>query len=217
MGIQIVHNKLQKLEKLDTDNLGSLIRSVKTIKIPIPVRSKSFNQFFHPSEKSFQNKHVPNELKSKILLNIFGEKINNLLVYVSQEVLRDYEKIKDLVLKGFEPTQQQCPSSFTKVQKLPSQTYVQFASRLCASFDYYCHLRKVSEFKSLCDLIVSDKIFETRGRELMTQIGDKQGENFFRPQKLGRELDIYLSSRGKSSIELTNRNAAGENKRVGGN
>ncbi|GBL96457.1 hypothetical protein AVEN_56471-1, partial [Araneus ventricosus] len=121
-----------------TDNLESLIKSVKTLTIPVPVRSESFNLFFHSLEKAFQNKSVPNELKAEILLNILGEKVNNLLTYVSQEDLRDYEKIKQLVLKEFEPTPQECLNNFKKAQRLPSETYVQFASRLCASFDYYC-------------------------------------------------------------------------------
>ncbi|GBM07056.1 hypothetical protein AVEN_271808-1, partial [Araneus ventricosus] len=139
------------------------------------------NLFFHSLEKAFQNKSVPNELKAEILLNILGEKVNNLLAYVSREDLCDYEKIKELVLKEFEPTPQECLSNFKKAQRLPSETYVQFASRLCASFDYYCQLRKVTDFKSLCDLIVSDKIFETLERELMTHIAVKQGESFLNP------------------------------------
>ncbi|GBM05447.1 hypothetical protein AVEN_94748-1 [Araneus ventricosus] len=91
------------------DNLESLIKSVKTLTIPVPVRSESFNLFFHSLEKAFQNKSVPNELKAEILLNILGEKVDNLLAYVSQEDLCDYEKIKQLVLKEFEPTPPRMP------------------------------------------------------------------------------------------------------------
>ncbi|GBN29838.1 hypothetical protein AVEN_13767-1 [Araneus ventricosus] len=198
------------------DNLESLIKSVKTLTIPVPVRSESFNLFFYSLEKAFQNKSVLNELKAEILLNILGEKVN-LLAYVSQEDLYDYEKIKQLVLKEFEPTPQECLNNFKKAQRLPSETYVQFASRLCASFDYYCQLRKVTDFRSLCDLIVSDRIFETLDRELMTHITIKQGESFFKPQQLGRECDVYLSSRGRSAKELINRNAVSEARRVVGN
>ncbi|GBO22526.1 hypothetical protein AVEN_231462-1 [Araneus ventricosus] len=70
--------------------------------------------------------------------------------------------------------------------------------------------------RSLCDLIVSDKIFETLERELMTHIAVKQGESFFKLQQLGRECDVYLSSRDRSTKEL-NRNAVSEAKRVVGN
>ncbi|GFW80482.1 integrase catalytic domain-containing protein [Trichonephila clavipes] len=124
-------------------------------------------------KKAFQIKSVPDELKAEILLNILGERVNNLLTYA---------------------------------RKLPSENYVQFASRLSATFDYYCQLRKVNEFRSLCDLIISDKIFETLDRDTMKHIATKQGETYFKPQQLGRECDVYLSTRGKVSNDLMSRN-----------
>ncbi|GFX30865.1 integrase catalytic domain-containing protein [Trichonephila clavipes] len=134
------------------------------------------------------------------------ERVNNLLTYVSQEDLSNYVKIKELILREFEPTPQECLSNFKKARKLPSENYVQFASRLSATFDYYCQLRKVNEFRSLCDLIISDKIFETLDRDTMNHIATKQGETYFKPQQLGRECDVYLSARGKVSNDLMSRN-----------
>ncbi|GFX18867.1 integrase catalytic domain-containing protein [Trichonephila clavipes] len=189
-----------------TDKLESLVKSIKTLTIQVPVRSESFNLFFHSLEKAFQIKSVPDELKAEILLNILGERVNNLLTYVSQEDLSNYVKIKELILREFEPTPQECLSNFKKAHKLPSENYVQFASRLSATFDYYCQLLKVNEFRSLCDLIISDKIFETLDRDTMNHIATKQGETYFKPQQLGRECDVYLSARGKVSNDLMSRN-----------
>ncbi|GFS93782.1 integrase catalytic domain-containing protein [Trichonephila clavipes] len=189
-----------------TDKLESLVKSIKTLTIQVPVRSESFNLFFHSLEKAFQIKSVPDELKAEILLNILGERVNNLLTYVSQEDLSNYVKIKELILREFEPMPQECLSNFKKARKLPSENYVQFASRLSATFDYYCQLRKVYEFRSLCDLIISDKIFETLDRDTMNHIATKQGETYFKPQQLGRGCDVYLSARGKVSNDLMSRN-----------
>ncbi|GFY31363.1 integrase catalytic domain-containing protein [Trichonephila clavipes] len=108
--------------------------------------------------------------------------------------------------REFEPTPQECLSNFKKARKLPSENYVQFASRLSAHFDYYCQLRKVNEFRSLGDLIISDKIFETLDRDTMNHIATKQRETYFKPQQLGRECDVYLSARGKVSNDLMSRN-----------
>ncbi|GFW34798.1 integrase catalytic domain-containing protein [Trichonephila clavipes] len=189
-----------------TDKLESLVKSIKTLTIQVPVRSESFNLFFHSLEKAFQIKSVPEELKPEILLNILGERVNNLLTYVSQEDLSNYVKIKELMLREFEPTPQECLSNFKKARKLPSENYVQFASRLSATFDYYCQLRKVNEFRSLCDLIISDKIFETLDRDTRNHIATKQGETYFKPQQLGRECNVYLSARGNVSNDLMSRN-----------
>ncbi|GFT87992.1 integrase catalytic domain-containing protein [Trichonephila clavipes] len=189
-----------------TDKLESLVKSIKTLTIQVPVRSESFNLFFHSLEKAFQIKSVPNELKAEILLNILGERINNLLTYVSQEDSSNNVKIKELILREFEPMPQECLSNFKKARKLPSENYVQFASRLSATFDYYCQLCKVNEFRSLCDLIISDKIFKTLDRDTMNHIATKQGETYFKPQQLGRECDVYLSAKGKVSNDLMSRN-----------
>ncbi|GFW26526.1 integrase catalytic domain-containing protein [Trichonephila clavipes] len=89
-------------------------------------------------KKAFQIKSVPDELKAEILLNILGQRVNNLLTYVRQEDLRNYVKIKELILREFEPTPQECLGNFKKARKLPSENNVQFASRLSATFDYYC-------------------------------------------------------------------------------
>ncbi|GFW07990.1 integrase catalytic domain-containing protein [Trichonephila clavipes] len=156
-------------------------------------------------KKAFQIKFVPDELKAEILLNILGERVNNLLTYVSQEDFSNYVKIKGLILREFEPTPQECLSNFKKARKLPSENYVQFASRLSATFDYYCQLHKVNEFRSLCDLIISDKIFETLDRDTMNHIATKQGETYFKPQQLEREC-VYLSARGNVSNDLMSRN-----------
>ncbi|GFV85992.1 retrovirus-related Pol polyprotein from transposon opus [Trichonephila clavipes] len=77
----------------------------------------------------------------------------------------------------------------------------QFAARLTANFQYYCSLRKVNSFESLCDLIISDKLFEILNKETATHIGIREAEDWFRPIDLAKECDIYISSRSGSRKE----------------
>ncbi|GFW66009.1 DUF1758 domain-containing protein [Trichonephila clavipes] len=70
-----------------------------------------------------------------------------------------------------------------------------------ANFQYYCSLRKVNSFESLCDLIISDKLFETLNKETATHIGIREAEDWFRPIDLAKECDIYISSRSGSHKE----------------
>ncbi|GFV79894.1 retrovirus-related Pol polyprotein from transposon 412 [Trichonephila clavipes] len=85
---------------------------------------------------------------------------------------------------------------------IKSETYIQFAARLTANFQYYCSLRKVNSFESLCDLIISDKLFETLNKETATHIGIREAEDWFRPIDLAKECDIYVSSRSGSHKEI---------------
>ncbi|GFX27464.1 DUF1758 domain-containing protein [Trichonephila clavipes] len=173
-------------------NIESLIKGIKTLTIPVPLRAESFNLFFQSIEKAFKTKNVPEKLKPEILLNILGEKANNLMIYLRDEDLSDYNKLKAIVLKEFQPTPYECLNQFKKAQKLPSESYVQFASRLSANFNCYCQLREVNDFKSVCELVISDKIIETLDRELNTHISIKKGEMWFKPQDLAPRCENLL-------------------------
>ncbi|GFW16611.1 integrase catalytic domain-containing protein [Trichonephila clavipes] len=118
-----------------------------------------------------------------------------------QEELNDYEKLKSIVLREFQVTPRECLNSFKNAVKSSGETYIQFAARLTANFQYYCSLRKVNCFESLCDLLISDKLFETLNKETATHIGIQEAEDWFRPIDLAKECDIYVSSRSGSHKE----------------
>ncbi|GFX83458.1 DUF1758 domain-containing protein [Trichonephila clavipes] len=85
--------------------------------------------------------------------------------------------------------------------KSSGETYIQFAAGLTANFQYYCSLRKVNSFEYLCDLLISNKLFETLSKETATHIGIREAEDWLRPIDLAKECDIYISSRSGSRKE----------------
>ncbi|GFV73203.1 integrase catalytic domain-containing protein [Trichonephila clavipes] len=145
-------------EKQFETNIENMIKSIKTLSLPVPTRSENFNLFFQSLERVFLTKKINDEYKSEILINLLGERAHNVL-------LRDIHPI---------------------------------AARLTANFQYYCSLRKVNSFESLCDLIISDKLFETLNKESATHIGIREAEDWFRPVDLAKECDIYISSKNGS-------------------
>ncbi|GFV18961.1 integrase catalytic domain-containing protein [Trichonephila clavipes] len=191
----LVENALEKSKQEAEKNESEAEIQLEKIKLSQIEKQLELAKVRKESEKNYQS------LES-------GEpsSITDKLERLSRGFKSNYVNIKELKLREFEPTPQECLSNFKKARKLPSENYVQFASRLSATFDYYCQLRKVNEFRSLCDLIISDKIFETLDRDTMNHIATKQGETYFKPQQLGRECDVYLSARGKVSNDLMSRN-----------
>ncbi|GFW95119.1 integrase catalytic domain-containing protein [Trichonephila clavipes] len=159
-------------------NIENMIKSIRTLSLPVPTRSENFNLFFQSLERAFLTKKINDEYKSEILINLLGERAHNVLLYIKEEELNDYEKTK-----------------------IYSETYIQFAARLTANFQYYCSLRKVNSVESLCDLIISDKLFETLNKETATHIGIREAEDWFRPIDLAKECDIYISSKNGSRKE----------------
>ncbi|GFX71847.1 transposon Tf2-6 polyprotein [Trichonephila clavipes] len=189
-------------EKQFETNIENMITSIKTLSLPVPTRSENFNLFFQSLERAFLTKKINDEYKSEILINFLGERAHNVLLYIKEEELNDYEKLKSIVLREFQLTPRECLNSFKNAIKSSGETYIQFAARLTANFQYYCSLRKVNSFESLCDLIISDKLFETLNKETATHIGIREAEDWFRPINLAKECDIYISSRSGSHKEI---------------
>ncbi|GFX32892.1 transposon Tf2-6 polyprotein [Trichonephila clavipes] len=189
-------------EKQFETNIENMITSIKTLSLPVPTRSENFNLFFQSLERAFLTKKINDEYKSEILINLLGERAHNVLLYIKEEELNDYEKLKSIVLREFQLTPRECLNSFKNAVKSSGETYIQFAARLTANFQYYCSLRKVNSFESLCDLIISDKLFETLNKETATHIGIREAEDWFRPIDLAKECDIYISSRSGSHKEI---------------
>ncbi|GFV15701.1 uncharacterized protein TNCV_986841 [Trichonephila clavipes] len=175
-----------------------MIKSIRTLSLPVPTRSENFNLFFQSLERAFLTKKITDEYKSEILIDLLGERAHNVLLYIKKEELNDYEKLKSIVLREFQLTPRECLNSFKNAVKSSGETYIQFAARLTANFQYYCSLRKVNSFESLCDLIISDKLFETLNKETATHISIREAEDWFRPIDLAKECDIYISSRSGS-------------------
>ncbi|GFV97772.1 transposon Tf2-6 polyprotein [Trichonephila clavipes] len=190
------------VEKQFETNIENMITSIKTLSLPVPTRSENFNLFFQSLERAFLTKKINDEYKSEILINLLGERAHNVLLYIKEEELNDYEKLKSIVLREFQLTPRECLNSFKNAVKSSGETYIQFAARSTANFQYYCSLRKVNSFESLCDLIISDKLFETLNKETATHIGIREAEDWFRPIDLAKECDIYISSRSGSHKEI---------------
>ncbi|GFX78771.1 transposon Tf2-6 polyprotein [Trichonephila clavipes] len=188
-------------EKQFETNIENMINSIRTLSLPVPTRSENFNLFLQSLERAFLTKKINDEYKSEILINLLGERAHNVLLYIKEEELNDYEKLKSIVLREFQLTPRECLNSFKNAVKSSGETYIQFAARLTANFQYYCSLRKVNSFESLCDLIISDKLFETLNKETATHIGIREAEDWFRPIDLAKECDIYISSRSGSHKE----------------
>ncbi|GFW34699.1 transposon Tf2-6 polyprotein [Trichonephila clavipes] len=178
-------------EKQFETNIENMIKSIRTLSLPVPTRSENLNLFFQSLERAFLTKKINDEYKSEILINLLGERAHNVLLYIKEEELNDYEKLKSIVLREFQLIPRECLNSFKNAVKSSGETYIQFADRLTANFQYYCSLRKVNSFESLCDLIISDKLFETLNKETATHIGIREAEDWFRPIDLAKESQNF--------------------------
>ncbi|GFS99076.1 integrase catalytic domain-containing protein [Trichonephila clavipes] len=104
-------------EKQFETNIENMIKSIKTLFLPVPTRSENFNLFFQSLERAFLTKKINDEYKSEILINLLGERAHNVLLYIKKEELNDYEKLKSILLREFQLTPRECLNSFKNAVK----------------------------------------------------------------------------------------------------
>ncbi|GBN85711.1 hypothetical protein AVEN_22818-1 [Araneus ventricosus] len=178
------------------------IQSVRTLTLPIPKIAEGWNLFFASLERAFNTKNAPDEFKGEILLNLMGEKATNILIYIKAGDVKDCKRIKDTVLREFEPTPLACLQNFQKAKRLQNETHVQFASRLATVWEQYCTLRDVKDLETLKELIVSDKLYQSLDQETSTHVNLKQERGWLRPLMLGKECDLFFTSTNRSFSEV---------------
>ncbi|GFX27298.1 uncharacterized protein TNCV_3341101 [Trichonephila clavipes] len=105
-------------------------------------------EFLLSLERAFAAKSVTDKFKPEILLNLLGEKAANIIIYLNDEDLKNYDKIKSIILQEFEPTPQSCLENFKKATRQNCESHVQFASRLTTNWEYYLKLRNVSNIEN---------------------------------------------------------------------
>ncbi|XP_055947045.1 uncharacterized protein LOC129980690 [Argiope bruennichi] len=186
------------------ESLDSLLKSVRILCIKPPSKAQDWGFFFTSLERALNTKKVPEKYKAEILLNLLRERASNILTYIAEKDLNNYEEIKSIVLREFEPTAQAVLENFRYATR-DNETHVQFASGLMTSFEYYLKLRGVKDLETLKQLIVSDKLFQTLDKETATHINIRQNQKWFTPLELGKECDLYFASKGgsvSSSVKL---------------
>ncbi|GFX87027.1 retrovirus-related Pol polyprotein from transposon opus [Trichonephila clavipes] len=183
-------------------SLDEIVKMVRLLTVKVLNKLDGWDYFFSSLEKVFASEMVSDELKPKVLLCMLGDKVSNLLVNLGEEELKDYESLKQVVLKEYEPHHTKiCLENFRKVKRNSNETFSQFASRLTSMWLYYCKLRGANDFESVNQLIIADKMFEMLDSETATHICVLQGEEWYKPRDLGKQCDIFYASKGKSYDE----------------
>ncbi|GFX04663.1 uncharacterized protein TNCV_1912081 [Trichonephila clavipes] len=81
-------------------SVDSLIKSIRTLTVKIPDKPEGWSLFFLSLERAFAAKSVTDKFKPEILLNLLGEKAANIIIYLNDEDLKNYDKIKSIILKN---------------------------------------------------------------------------------------------------------------------
>lgn len=113
--------------------------------------------FFLQFEKLAATLQWPRDYWSILIQTVLVGKARNVYVALTEEECRDYDKVKDTVLKAYELVTENYRFKFRNYVKRDDMTYVEFANekkRLC---DRWMKSANVSDFASLKDLVLVEE------------------------------------------------------------
>ncbi|GFX77371.1 integrase catalytic domain-containing protein [Trichonephila clavipes] len=76
------------------NSLDALVKSVRILTVKVPNKPEGWAFFFASLEGAFVSKNVPEKFKSEVLLNLLGEKASNVLTFIKDDELNNYEQLK---------------------------------------------------------------------------------------------------------------------------
>ncbi|GFT21262.1 CCHC-type domain-containing protein [Trichonephila clavipes] len=152
-----------------------MIKSIKTLSLPVPTRSENFNLFFQSLERAFLTKKINDEYKSEILINLLGERAHNVLLYIKKEELNDYEKLKSIVLREFQ-------ESATHIGIREAEDWFRPID-LAKECDIYISSRSGSRKETPIACGYTEDPFKDRTRNYKPEIKDNYPQNLERQNK----------------------------------
>ena len=154
--IEIEKEKLEFLLKMKELELQDKIKTkslplgtsktfdvTKHIRLVSPLQESEVDKYFLHFEKVAENLKWPKEHWTLLLQSVVIGKAREIYTQLSLEQSSNYDKVKELILKGYELVPEAYRQKFRDCRKEHDQTHVEFARTKEQLFDRWCSSKKV--------------------------------------------------------------------------
>jgi hypothetical protein len=153
--------------------------------------------YFRNVEQLFDDFKVEKELRVHLLKPHLTEAARVLISRMDPVKAANYDEVKALLLHEFKLSPTALLDKFNGISRGVDETYTLYANRLKSVITYYVEARKATNYESLLDLLVCDRIKNTLSEAALKHIlsleSNKSG-NWLRLSELTDALDIYYDS-----------------------
>ena len=115
----------------------------KHIRLVPPFQEKEVDKYFLHFEKGAENLKWPKEHWTLLLQSVVIGTAREIYTQLSLEQSSNYDKVKELILKGYELVPEAYRQKFRDCRKEHDQTHVEFARTKEQLFDRWCSSKKV--------------------------------------------------------------------------
>ena len=121
----------------------------------------------------------------------FVGKAQKVYVTLSEEVSRDYDQVKALILKSYELIPEAYRQKFRDLRKWPQQSYVEFAHLKSLAFDEWCRSRDVDDLVKLRELVLVEEFKQCVPREIKVFLEENNADVL---EEAAKKADEYALS-----------------------
>ena len=190
--------KLKEIELHDKTKLKSLpldtsktFDVTKHIRIVPPFQEKEVDKYFLHFEKVAENLKWPKEHWTLLLQSVVIGKAREIYTQLSLEQSSNYDKVKELILKGYELVPEAYRQKFRDCRKEHDQTHVEFARTKEQLFDRWCSSKKVgSDHAKLRQLLLVEEFKRCINSDVKSFLDEKEVETLDLAARLADDYSL---------------------------
>ena len=149
----------------------------KHIRLVPPFQEKEVDKYFLHFEKVAENLKWPKEHWTLLLQSVVIGKAREIYTQLSLEQSSNYDKVKELILKGYELVPEAYRQKFRDCRKEYDQTHVEFARTKEQLFDRWCSSKKVgSDHAKLRQLLLVEEFKRCINSDVKSFLDEKEVE-----------------------------------------
>ena len=163
----------------------------KHIRLVPPFQEKEVDKYFLHFEKVAENLKWPKEHWTLLLQSVVIGKAREIYTQPSLEQSSNYDKVKELILKGYELVPEAYRQKFRDCRKEHDQTHVEFARTKEQLFDRWCSSKKVgSDHAKLRQLLLVEEFKRCINSDVKSFLDEKEVETLDLAARLADEYSL---------------------------
>ena len=184
-----LHDKSKpKSLPLDTSKTFDVTKHIRLVP---PFQEKEVDKYFLHFEKVAENLKWPKEHWTLLLQSVVIGKDREIYTQLSLEQSSNYDKVKKLILKGYELVPEAYRQKFRDCRKEHDQTHVEFARTKEQLFDRWCCSKKVgSDHAKLRQLLLVEEFKRCINSDVKSFLDEKEVETLDLAARLADDYSL---------------------------
>jgi len=161
----------------------------------MPAESAELPRFFETIEKLYVMYAVPEVVQAKLLIPLLTAQAKFLVNRMTIEEMGKYDELKQFLLAEYKLTLREYKARFESATKTADEMYTLFAARLRNLLTYYLDSGSVSDYKTLIELLLSDRLKGSLPQGILNYVLTQEGEGWYTSTKMASLADVYANNR----------------------